>query len=125
MGVNSFSEEERIVWLRDPLQFSYLRESFRYSMRRRGPISGRNIGDLAFIVGYAECAPGSGEYVYDRVNVYRRRFWWLKVYDRDLDPNGVYAHACPMEAVDPASIAANKKSRSAAFLNRTKEGTEQ
>ena len=103
-------EEERIVWLRDPRQFAYLRESIHFTTRRRGPISGRYIEDLAFIVGYAECVPKKGKSGGWRT-AYRRRFWWLKVHDRDLDPTGVYACAGPAEAVDPASIAANRQSR--------------
>lgn len=104
-----FDEEERIVWLRDPRQFAYLRESIYCTTRRRGPISGRYIEDLAFIVGYAECVPKgkSGGWR----TAYRRRFWWLKVHDRDLDPTGVYARGGPAEAVDPASIAVNRQSR--------------
>lgn len=114
---NDFDKEERIVWLRDPLQFSYLREGVYATTQRRGPISSRRISrELAFIVGYAECVSKKEESGWPTVyRVYRRRFWWLKKHDRDLDPNGVYAHKYPAEAVDPTSIAPNKKSRSLVF----------
>lgn len=104
-----FDVEERIVWLRDPEQFAYLREGVTCTTRRSGPISGRYIEDLAFIVGYAECAP-KGESGRGRT-AYRRRFWWLKKYDRDLDPQGVYARGRPAEAVDPRRVVANEPSR--------------
>lgn len=103
-----FDTEERIVWLRDPRQFAYLREGIMCTTRSSGPISGRYIEDLAFIVGYAECLPKSAGH--GRM-AYRRRFWWLKEHDRDLDPQGVYARGRPAEAVDPASIGVNQMSR--------------
>ena len=100
--------ESRIVWLRDPLQFTYLRESVIHSNRRRGKIR-FPIGDLAFVVGYSEISPNRKPawpyYGWDR------RIWWLKTYDHDLDPDGVYKTGGPYEAVDPASIKAGQRSK--------------
>jgi hypothetical protein len=104
------SNELSIVWLRDPLQFRYLRETPLSVVRRpTGKITPR-FADMAFMVGYATVRPQKGN------DLYNRRIWWLKKYDRDLDPNGVYGQLtwgmgpAPHEAVLPTSIALNEES---------------
>lgn len=83
--------EERLVWLRDPTTFRYVREGRALTTRRHGRL-GLSPGDV--LVGYAEHRKrGRG------IQPYSRRFWWLK--PRDLEPSGTR----PVEAIDPSSIA--------------------
>lgn len=111
-GQAAWLGEVRLVWLAAPEQFTYLRESTYTTTRPRGPIARRFAGDGGRIVGYAEkAADGSGMYV--------RRVWWLKSYDRDLDPTGVYARrhgVYPHEAVRPSSIRLGRPSDGPFFL---------
>ena len=67
--------------------------------------------DLAFIVGYSEISPNI-KAAWPYYGGWLRRIWWLKTYDRDLDPDGTYRAWCPSEAVDPASIKVGKRSKS-------------
>jgi Family of unknown function (DUF6009)/Putative quorum-sensing-regulated virulence factor len=98
--------EEQIVWLRNPLKFTYLRESTYWTTRPRGNIAPK-LSEMAFLVGYTQYRPAGYR------TVYLRRFWWLKHHDRDLDNKGVYRCGFgPCEAVDPASIKINQKSKS-------------
>ena len=106
-----------IVWKYSPELFSYLRQSCAYTCRTRGPLRGwsgrgswvRSIEELLEIansdkesrflmIGYEEVgekvAPG----------VWCRRYWWLKSYDRDLQPEGVYKTRRPAEAVNPLEV---------------------
>jgi Family of unknown function (DUF6009) len=97
--------EPEIVWLRDPLQYTYLREYAHWTTKPRGRIA-PNLVQMAFIVGYVQYRRSASYRP-----VYRRRFWWLKKHDRDLDNKGVYRYGFgPYEAVVPASIAINQKS---------------
>jgi len=127
--------EVRIVWKYPPEQFVYLRETTYWTMRFKGPIygwSGRNgwvktleelkkvadvrremrdkgenmkcAPDAHLLIGYAEVVK-----THSRVG-YQRRYWWLRSYDRDVRPDGVYAKGHPCEAVDPLSIAINHRS---------------
>jgi hypothetical protein len=99
-----YPTEERIVWLEDPLQYTYLREGTYGRTRRTGKIRGV---PGCRLIGYTEHRKhGRG------IVPYRRRFWWLKPYDRDLEPDGVYADHYPAEAVDPGSIQVGTRSRS-------------
>lgn len=106
-----------IVWKYPPELFSYLRQSCAYSCRARGAPKGWNgrgywvktISDLIEIansdkesrflmIGYEEV----GEKVAPRV--WCRKYWWLKSYDKDLQPDGVYKERRPAEAVSPLNI---------------------
>lgn len=95
--MNSENEIE-IVWLDDPLKYTYLRETTivtgsprRFSKNHPG----LNVDKL---IGYAVHAPGK--------DYYRRRFWYRSAWDSDCDPAGHYAatHTCPSEAVLPRSV---------------------
>lgn len=106
-----------IVWKYPPELFNYLRQSYAYSCKARGAPKGWNgrgywvktmsvLIEIAnsdkeskfLMVGYEEV----GEEVTERV--YRRHYWWLKSYDRDLQPEGVYKERRPAEAVNPLNI---------------------
>lgn len=91
------SSETNIVWLHDPLRFKYLRETLCLFTRGRGHIRDPYPPPW-LLVGYAEVRRSGGR------GMYQRRVWWLKDYDYDYDPGGLYATGWPMEAVDPASI---------------------
>jgi len=101
-----------IVWLEGPLKFTYLRESVYCTldprcMRLKTPL----FGQQAKSVGYEVCTdPSEGGKLIARRRVYSRRVWWLKVHDRDIDPNGVYAYHWPVEAVAPVFIAPGRES---------------
>lgn len=64
---------------------------------------GNKIGGFKKLVGYEYLDHrGSFEFLF--------RFWWLKQYDRDLEPDGAYAKGFPVEAVVPSSIESGKPS---------------
>lgn len=99
---------KEIVWLEDPLKYSYLRETVYIStspqkIRLKTPIwEGQ-----AKIIGY-EIIDREHEAARD---TYERRVWWLKKHDRDLDPEGVYQYNHPYEAVLPDSVGVGVKSK--------------
>jgi len=117
--------ETNLVWKYEPKQFvAYLRESNYLSLKSHGPIRGwsgtrgvwvktieelraaanKNIDDdVRLIVGYTE--------VNDHAEVYVRRFWWIRPWDRDICRNGPYATRTPHEAVKPSSIVINCQSQ--------------
>lgn len=97
-----------IVWLEDPLNFTYLRETKWCSLkpkqiRLKTPIW----GEQAEIIGYEIFHREQGE---SAQSTYTRRVWWLKKHDLDIDPNGIYKNNQPSEAVIPSSISVGKKS---------------
>ncbi|MGD0534351.1 MAG: DUF6009 family protein [Methanoregula sp.] len=106
-----------IVWLEDPLEFTYLRETYYCTcspvqIRLKTPIW----REQAKIVGY-ETIPVKERKACGGMRAYTRRVWWLKKYDRDIDPSGVYATHWPCEAVLPSSIGLGKESvRYASYL---------
>lgn len=93
--------EADIVWLQDVMEWDYVRQSlllvpYRQRKPRRGVI-----GD-GEVVGYSILdtdAPSA-----DLGRFYRRVFW-VKRHDRHAEPEGVYASGCPVEAVDPRTLA--------------------
>jgi hypothetical protein len=100
-----FEGELEIVWLKDPLDFPYLREFVHRTTQPRGRIN-PGMKDKAFVVGYiVKASKRRGRFSY------ARRFWWLK--KADLNPKGTYAlgESYPFEAVLPASIAVGKESQ--------------
>jgi hypothetical protein len=106
-----------IIWREDPLKFTYLREdTYLTTAPVRFPVSRPIFYNQSKIVGYEVVRRKRSE---KSPRVYRRRFWYLKKHDRDIDPNGVYKYSHPTEAVDPPSICLGEESipyeRSAAF----------
>lgn len=81
---------EYITWLHEPEKYSYLRESTSVTCDPNEIPKLEN--DDWLLVGYEN-------YARDYDGIYFRRYWWLKNYDRDIDPNGVYATGQPAEAV--------------------------
>lgn len=89
-----------IVWLDDPLKYTYLRESYCTTTKPKMIKKRRQHGRM---IGYSvHKANGSRSYT--------RRIWTLKDHDKDLDPTGVYADDCPVEAVLPGSVRVGKPS---------------
>jgi hypothetical protein len=95
---------KEIVWLEEPLKYTYLRE-LAYLTRdpRRFPVKTLYRRKRVRVIGYevAERKKGIGH------TLCCRRYWCLKPHDRDLDPHGVYQECCPPEAVHPSSILLN------------------
>ncbi len=92
--------ESNIVWLMDIEKIEYVRETIAQGIsRRKGLIK---YADFV-VVGYSELtkdAPNTGY-----PGNFRRRIFWLKEYDRYLQPNDVYKANSPAEGVDPLTIA--------------------
>lgn len=95
--------EVNIVWLEDPMKYTYLREGAYATSRKSGKIRRPDDKDER-IIGYAEHRKG------ERGALYYRRVWRIRKYDRDLKPDGPYAIGHPVEAVVPASIRVGQKS---------------
>jgi hypothetical protein len=91
------AHETRIVWLLDPARFEYVRQAAIVTRKPSGPPSDDLGGSR--LVGYGE-ARKSGR------GLYRRRIFYLRDTDRDLDPMGAYRYGAPAEAVDPMTVAA-------------------
>lgn len=100
-----YSQEAKIVWLKNPLQYHYLREATR-KMNFRAKPPGRAqpiVREPNILVGYVNLKPTAQS---DSPGRFVRRYWWLM--DRDVDDvNGWKA-----EAVDPASVKAGQPSSS-------------
>ena len=87
------AHETRIVWLHDPAGFEYVRQAAIVTRTPNGMPSDY-LGGTRLLVGYGE-ARKSGR------GLYRRRIFYLRYTDRDLDPLGAYRYGAPAEAVDP------------------------
>jgi len=110
----SFLEAEReIVWLEDPLRYPYLREG-SYGTLKPSQFPSRNWNrgheNELKIVGYAVHRPAG-----KRFHFYKRRFWFLKRYDRGSwgapHPNYASGKVFPAEAVIPSSILVGRESK--------------
>ncbi|MGW8954711.1 DUF6009 family protein [Streptomyces sp. NPDC055709] len=100
---DEINHETEIVWLEDPIELDYVRQSLvRLSGRRSKPSEypGR-------LIGYAQLGPNARA---SRVSgTFRRRVFWLAPRDRDSDPKGVYETGAPAEAIDPRTLAPRTK----------------
>ena len=94
--------ESRLVWLVDPGELPYVRVSRAaraWLSRSRCPTNrARSRREGRIVVGWAET----------HLSTRDRRYFWLKSYDRANDLRGIYARSCPMEAVDPMTLAPNE-----------------
>ena len=112
-------DEDRIVWLKDPRDYAYLREGdclcggrVRFPLKGMDPAAHTDGGSLAHIVAYATLKAGT------RVGCgwFKRRYWWVKSYDRFNghgfarnfrgQGSGYYDHGAPAEAVMVDSVVA-------------------
>jgi hypothetical protein len=92
------AHETRIVWLLDPSRFAYVRQAAIVTRTPSG-LPSSYLGGTRLLVGYSEVrTSGRG--------LYRRRIFYLRDTDRDLDPLGAYRYGAPVEAVDPMTVAA-------------------
>jgi hypothetical protein len=98
-----YSWELEIVWLRDPLQYHYLRESTARMNFRAAPPSKAHplVRDPHILVGYVNLKPTAKA---DGPGRFDRRYWWLM--DRDL----LDATGWKSEAVDPRLVKAGQPS---------------
>ena len=96
--------EAEIVWEEDPSAFDYVREyELTTNGRRRigkWTLEGRRVG-YAVLHPDAPHDPGSP-------GRFTRRVFFLKDYDRDSEPNGVYSWTTPAEGVDPRTSSPGK-----------------
>jgi hypothetical protein len=89
--------ETEIVWLEDIERLDYVRVGYwgGWAERAHAPDysgAGRLVG-YALLADRTPCPLPKG-----------RRIFWLKDYDRDSAPDGVYAACAPMEAIDPRTV---------------------
>jgi len=92
--------ESEIVWEEDPESFDYVRE-FELTTCGRKRISKWTMEGRR--VGYAVLRPDAPHDSHFPGR-FTRRVFFLKAYDRDSGPNGVYSTGAPAEAVDPRTI---------------------
>jgi hypothetical protein len=98
------SHETELVWLEDPQDLDYVRQSLDRLPTRKGRPAYHRDGRM---VGYALLGPGAKPS--RSSGTFRRRVFWLLPHDRDTDPAGLYAKGAPAEAVDPRTLAAGVK----------------
>jgi hypothetical protein len=98
------SHETDLVWLEDPENLDYVRQSLDRLPTRRGKPPYHRDGRM---VGYALLGPGAKPS--RSSGTFRRRVFWLLPHDRDTDPTGLYAKGAPAEAVDPRTLAVGVK----------------
>lgn len=103
-SATTLANESRIVWLEDIAKLDYVRPIYATSTSRTGKPTGWEGGERR-LVGYSElCA--TAQPTHEHVTYYRRVFY-LNPRDRDSgDP--VYRQTCPVEAVDPRTLAPGK-----------------
>ncbi|MFJ3213786.1 DUF6009 family protein [Streptomyces flaveolus] len=91
--------ETDLVWLEDPADLDYVRQSLDRLPNRKGKPAyhrdGRMIG-YAVLGATAKPSRASG--------TFRRRVFWLLPHDRDSEPDGLYSTGAPAEAVDPRTL---------------------
>ncbi|MFJ2478327.1 DUF6009 family protein [Streptomyces sp. NPDC087659] len=103
---DEISYETDLVWLEDPSELDYVRQSLdRLPTRQARPAyhrAGRMVG-YAILGPQAKPSRSSG--------TFRRRVFWLLPHDRDNEPTGVYETGAPAEAIDPRTLAPASKGR--------------
>ncbi|MFL9458699.1 DUF6009 family protein [Tolypothrix bouteillei VB521301_2] len=92
--------ESNVVWLRDIKEIPYVREYvLENCSRRKGKVKYLHFE----VVGYTELeskAPNNG-----LSGRFTRRVFWLKPYDLVYRPMRIYRIGCPVEGVDPLTVA--------------------
>ncbi|WP_201298040.1 DUF6009 family protein [Nocardia sp. CY41] len=103
--IERIAGEDAIVWLDNLERYDYVRESLNHWVPRRG---GRIRWPHGRLVGYAELRRDAAPWMAaDSLGpaAFARRVFWVKEYDRSEQPNDIYAVGCPIEAVDPRTVA--------------------
>lgn len=84
-----------VVWVEEPTNYSYLRETRYTTLGYRPPLKKKIWQGQKVIVGFKLVTRGK---VGGR-NLNTFLVWWLKTYDRDFMPNGIYKFHMPSEGV--------------------------
>ncbi|MDT0615359.1 DUF6009 family protein [Streptomyces lancefieldiae] len=91
--------ETDLVWLEDPADLDYVRQSLDRLPNRKGKPAYHRDGRM---VGYAVL--GTTAKPSRASGTFRRRVFWLLPHDRDSEPDGLYTTGAPAEAVDPRTL---------------------
>ncbi|MER6850572.1 DUF6009 family protein [Streptomyces flaveolus] len=91
--------ETDLVWLEDPAELDYVRQSLDRLPNRKGKPAYHRDGRM---VGYAVL--GTTAKPSRASGTFRRRVFWLLPHDRDSEPDGLYTTGAPAEAVDPRTL---------------------
>jgi hypothetical protein len=91
--------ETDLVWLEDPADLDYVRQSLDRLPNRKGKPAYHRDGRM---VGYAVL--GTTAKPSRASGTFRRRVFWLLPHDRDSEPEGLYTTGAPAEAVDPRTL---------------------
>jgi hypothetical protein len=81
-------EVDEVVFLKNPLNYLWIRQGIRSSMRRNGRIA------ISGLIGYENLKKNEGEQVYER------RYWWLKSDDTEY----IKDERKPIDAIEPENI---------------------
>lgn len=93
--------EDGIVWTEDINRLDYVREFVdTTASTRRRPVPWRGPGRRVGYSVLAKNAPNNGS-----PGWFTRRLFWVNDHDRSEDPTGAYATGCPIEGVDPRTVA--------------------
>ncbi|MFF8882910.1 DUF6009 family protein [Streptomyces flaveolus] len=91
--------ETDLVWLEEPADLDYVRQSLDRLPNRKGKPAYHRDGRM---VGYAVL--GTTAKPSRASGTFRRRVFWLLPHDRDSEPDGLYTTGAPAEAVDPRTL---------------------
>ncbi len=96
---SNLSNEIDIIWLHDPKDFEYVRQTFRTGWDKP-PTPKEFELEGQILVGYAINSKNQSA----TKRWYKHRIFYVKSGDRYCQPQGVYQIGCPVEAVDPLTI---------------------
>jgi hypothetical protein len=88
MNNKRLKEVDEVVFLKNPLNYLWIRQGIISSMSRKGKIT------ISGLIGYENLKKQNGE------QIYARRYWWLK---KD-DPEYIKENSKPIDAIEPANI---------------------
>ncbi|MEY9895599.1 hypothetical protein ABIA35_005979 [Catenulispora sp. MAP12-49] len=100
--------ESQIMWLEPPEKHEYVRQRLYDSAHRKGhpaDLFGMSRSREIRLVGYAELVRGAPSTSPTGPQRFRRRAFYVTSRDRSSRPDGAYRMACPIEAVDPLTVA--------------------
>lgn len=105
-SATTLANESRIVWLEDIYKLDYVRPIYATSTSRAGKPTGWDGGERR-LVGYTELHTAAQTHQGREEVFFYRRVFYLNPRDRDSG-DLVYRHTCPVEAVDPRTLAPGK-----------------